>query len=474
MGSVMDPILLRAILRKDFMSFVEKVFQTLNPTQTFVPSWYLEAIAWHLEQCRLGHITRLLITVPPRHLKSVSASVAFPAFILGHDPTARIVASSYSMELATKFARDTRAVMNTLWYRQLFPGTRFSRERNADLEFMTSRRGYRLTTSTGATLTGRGGNMIIIDDPMKPEEAMSQTQRAAVANWFDNTLYTRQDDKRTDCIIIVMQRLHQEDLIGHVLSKGDDWVHLDLPAIAEVEQDIQIGPDRWHRREPGGLLQPVREPLSVLNKLKVNMGSFHFAAQYQQRPIPEDGEILKWSWFRTYETEPSDHDAQVVQSWDTASKAGELNDYSVCTTWLIKDKKYYLLDVFRQKLDFPELRRAIIELAQQFEPYAILIEDKASGMALLQQLEAERSIRTPIAIEPHGDKITRASGESPAIEAGDVLLPTNAPWLTDFRNEISQFPNGRHDDQVDSMTQMLHWHRTREEYVTNFTVTFAH
>ena len=202
------------------------------------------------------------------------------------------------------------------------------------------------------------------------------------------------------------------------------------------------------------------------------MGSFHFSAQYLQAPLPEDGEIFKLEWFRTYDTEPSRAGGEIVQSWDTASKSGDANDFSVCTTWLVQGKDYYLLEVFRKKLTFPQLLSEVRLHAQLWRPNALLIEDKASGTALLQELSLNRIPETPYpkAIEPEGDKITRAAQQSAAIEAGHVLLPVKANWLSSLRDELVQFPNGRHDDQIDSMTQFLKWVRTRQIWPTHIPI----
>ena len=456
--------LLQAMLREDLLSFTAKCFATLNPSQVLTRQWYLEAIAWKLELVRRGIIKRLIIAVPPRHLKSIMASVAFPAWLLGRDPSLRIVCASYAADLADKFALDSRAILTSHWYREAFPSTRISREKNAVSDFMTTARGGRLTTSVGGSLTGRGGDILIFDDPMKPADALSTAKRQSACDWFDNTAYSRLDDKQNGAIIVVMQRVHQEDLVGHLLGKGDDWDMLTLPSIAEVDETIAIGPGRYHHRRAGELLQPQREPLHVLEALKRTIGHYNFSAQYQQAPIPIEGEIIKWGWFRRYDTAPQRKGhAQVVQSWDTASKGGELNDYSVCTTWLAKGQDYYLLDVFRKKLLYPELRRAVIEQSERWQPSAILIEDKASGTALSQDFRPGelKGCYKPIPIDPESDKLTRAAAQSLAIENGQVFLPAEAPWLADLHAEIVQFPNARHDDQIDSMSQYLGWIRKR-------------
>ena len=254
-----------------------------------------------------------------------------------------------------------------------------------------------------------------------------------------------------------MQRLHVADLVGHLLERDDSWTHLTLPAIADSEEEIEIGPGEFHRRAPGEVLHSEREPIAALNDLRDGMGSQAFSAQYQQAPVPSGGALVQRSWFRSYNRAPDRNSGdRVVQSWDTASKAGKTNDYSVCTTWLMRGGDYYLLDVYRQRLAFPDLRRFIVSHAEAYDATGVLIEDASSGVALIQDLQDEGKVR-PIAIQPEGDKTARLEGQTPVIEAGHVLLPQEAPWLADFLVEILAFPAGRYDDQVDSLSQFLTW-----------------
>ena len=449
--------LLNLSLRQDPAAFIHRSFQTVSPGIEYQHNWHIDVIARHLEQCRRGDIKRLIITLPPRHLKSICASVAFPAWVLGHDPVRRIICASYSNELAEKHARDCRALMESAWYRDVFPKTRLDPSKNTAFEFATTARGFRLATSVGGTLTGRGGNFILIDDPLKASDAQSNARRDGVNDWFRNTLFSRLDNKAEDCIVIVMQRLHVDDLVGHLLRSGESWTHLCLPAIAEASQHFDLGDGRVFERHPGDVLFPAREPLETLEAIKKTLGSYQFSAQYQQNPVPIEGNLIKWRWFRTYpqcpERRPGDF---VTQSWDTASKAGEINDYSVCTTWLRRGNDHYLLDVRRDRLEYPALKQLVAQLAGRDDPGAILIEDRSSGTQLIQDLRNGGTVR-PIPISPEADKITRMYGQTAKLEAGYVLIPEQAPWLDDFRDEILQFPNGRHDDQVDSMSQYLAW-----------------
>lgn len=287
---------------------------------------------------------------------------------------------------------------------------------------------------------------------------MSEIRRKSVNDWFDGTLYSRLDSKKDDVIIIVMQRVHVDDLVGYVLEKDSGWVHLDLPAIADEEQTIPIGPNEVHHRQIGEILHSDRESQETLDKIRADMGTAAFSAQYLQRPVPVEGNLVKWEWFRFYACPPAKvADGRIIQSWDTASKAGELNDYSVCTTWLMKGDDYYLFDVVRERLEYPALKKRVIDLARRKGAHSVLIEDKGSGTQLIQDLRQAKTGTRPIKIEPEGDKITRMSNQSAKIEAGQVFLPKDASWLDEFKAEILAFPSGKFDDQVDSLSQFLGW-----------------
>ena len=445
-----------ALLRDDLSSFLQKCFQAVDGGSTYSHNWHIDAIAHHLEQVERGEITRLIITMPPRSLKSISASVAFPAWLLGRNPRKRILAVSYSESLAEKFARDCQSVMQSAWYRLCFPGTRIAQGRSARNDYETTLGGGRYSTSVGGSVTGRGGDIIVIDDPHKPEDATSDVKRRSVINWFRSTQLSWLNDPKTGPIILIQQRVHEEDLAGVLLEKGG-WVHLDLQAIAEEKTVIDLGNGRHVTRQEGDLLHADRLPRNLLDRRRDELGSYVFAAQYQQRPAPLGGGLVKWDWFQTYDDppdrRPGDH---LVQSWDTASKAEEANDYSVCTTWLVRRQNAWLLDVFRQKLEFPELRRRLIHHAGQWRPSLILIENVGSGTHLMQDLK--QTTRYNICgIVPKMDKETRLLAVSPVIESGRIVIPEEAPWLADLQRELTVFPKGKNDDQVDSITQFLNW-----------------
>jgi len=379
-----------ALLRNDFSTFIEGSFCELNPDAQFLSNWHIEAIASELERCLRGETKRLIICVPPRSLKSHCASVAFPAWLLGHKPSAQIICASYGQDLADKLALDSRTLMNSEWYRNVF-ATRLSSQRQAVSEFITEAHGFRLATSVGGVLTGRGGDFIIIDDPLKPDEAVSDTQRNAVNDWYEHTLYSRLNNKQTGCIILIMQRLHEDDLVGHLLQQGG-WKILKFPAIA-IEDETHIIQNcygtRTVRRVKGTALHPERESEDQLADIRRNLGEYNFAGQYQQEPAPLGGGMVKLDWLKTYKVgeEPAQFDL-VFQSWDTAVKATELSDYSVCTTWGKKDQNLYLLHVLRQRMEYPELKRAVRGQAARFNATTVLIEDKSSGTELIQELHS--------------------------------------------------------------------------------------
>jgi len=456
-----------AILQQDFLAFLSKAFTTASGGDHFAPNWHHDAIGHQLSRVERGAATRLIVTMPPRYLKSISISVAWVAWRLGRDPGLKFVCVSYSAELAQKHAGDCRAIMQTDWYQRVFPETRLKRGGGAEMDFATTKGGGRLSTSVGGTLTGRGGDIIIIDDPIKPDEAMSETARRRVIHWYANTLSSRLNDKSKGAILLVMQRLHEEDLAGHLLEAGG-WDHLSLQAIAETSEDVPLGGGRMHKRQSGDALHPEREDVARLTALKKEMGSASFSAQYQQSPVPAEGLHVKREWFRRYKEVPERQPGDlIVQSWDTASKDGVFNDFSVCISALVRQRQVFVLDVVRDKLQFPDLLRHTKSLATRWETNVLLIEDAASGAQLIQVLKRERppNIPTPIPCKPEGDKVTRFSAESARIEAGDLLLPEDAPWLAGFERELLGFPNLRHDDQVDALTQLLAWRSPRRARV---------
>ncbi len=403
---------------------------------------------------------RLIVNVPPRNLKSLTFNVALTAFMLGHDPRKRIFCISYGERLAEDHATQFRAIVESDWYPRIFPNMRIKRMVNHDA--FTTERGFRRWTSISGALTGMGGDVIIVDDPIKPEDVLSETKREAVNSWFGGTLLSRLDNKESGVVIVLMQRLHQDDLCGYLLRETTGWTHLELPAIAIMPQEIPIGRGRFHHRAVGDILHPRFESEAALTALRGSMGPPQFCAQYQQRPIPVEGEFLNPEWFRYYETQPErDSHSYVIQSWDTASKDGLASSYNACTTWLVRDNKYLLLDVYRGKLNFPALREMALVLSQKFKPRCILIEDASTGSALAAELKSQHGQTAIIQlVKPDQDKRVRLYIQQSKFASGQVWFPRRAPWLRTFLDELLSFPDSKYSDQVDSLSQALASKRT--------------
>ena len=445
-----------AIFRQDFIAFLRKAYEILYPGETLIWGWYLEAIAHFLEDCR-GKRARKIINAPPRSLKSFIVSVAWVAFTLSRDPTHRFICCSYPGDLATKLHAVCRRLMESDWYCSLCP-TRL--EKSTENELITTKGGYRYATSVGGTLTGLGADTIILDDPLSADEARSEVSRRNVNQWFPKALMSRLNNKKAGAVIIVMQRLHMDDLTGHLMEIGG-WDRLCLPAKAPKDASIPLwrGDYAWKADE---LLQPLREDDSVLDELKRQFGAEAFNALYLQAPVPAGGNMLKPEWLKWCELAPTRQSSdQVVISVDTAAKATATSNYSAMLVFLVrKSNEFYLIEIYRKRLEFPDLLAAIEALITKYKPNAVLIEDHSSGTGLCQQLQ-KNGVAGVIPIRPINDKATRMSTETPKLQAGNLILPKVASWIDDFMVEYLAFPNAKYNDQIDALSQFLNWQSNR-------------
>ena len=448
---------LNVVLKTDYLAFLEKAFHTLNPGKPFLYNWHLAAMAYQLERCMTGQTTRLMIHMPPRHLKSITVSIAFTAWLLGHDPGKRIIVISYADRLSKQFSRETRKIMEADWYQKLFPATRLSAKKNTETEIHTTKNGFRIATSVGGALTGFGGDYIILDDSMKAGDAKSEAERNSVKNWYVDTVPSRLDNPKAGVIMHIAQRTHVDDLCGYLMERGD-WEKLVLPAIATLDyEEIHVSEGHTFERFRGDVLHPEHLPSEVLEERKRDIGSQNFEAQYQQDPVPPGGAMIQSAWFEWYTGRPKPGYFEVLtQSWDPAIETGEANDFSVCTTWGMRNNKHYVLGVFRGRLEFPTLVRTAVSLAHEWNPDRILIEKAGGGAQLAQTLYNLHGLPV-ITIAPLKDKVTRAAKPVAMIEARRVYLPREAPWLAELLRELLLFPYGKFDDQVDSVTQYLNY-----------------
>lgn len=456
-----------SILDQNLSSFIKQCFFTTNPGTEYLHNWHIDLIAEYLKACENGQIKRLIINIPPRYMKSLSVSVAWPAWLLGHNPARRIIAASYSQNLSLKHAIDSRLVMNSKWYKKIFPDTKFTKDQNEKEKFITSERGYRIATSVGGSITGEGGNFLIVDDPHNPSDIFSDNIRGQTNQWFDQVFSSRLDDKKKGVFVVVMQRLHQDDLTGHLLQRNQKaWEFLSLPVSVDKKTLVSFG-DVDFTREAGSFLHPKREGREEIETAKKELGSYAFSAQYMQNPVPQVGGMIKPEWIRRtkdlgFGIQGNENllSGNITQSWDTAIKAKQENDFSVCTTWAETENGFYLIDVFKKRMEYPELKSAVINMAAKWNPEQVLIEDKASGQSIIQDLKRETKLPV-IPINSAKDKVTRMAVVSGLFEAGKIFLPKSADWIVDYELELFAFPNGKHDDQVDSTSQFLNWTRNK-------------
>lgn len=445
-------------------AFFIKVFNTLHPTKKYQDNWHIDLMLEYLKTIEEGKIKRLIINIPPRTLKSVCINVFWPTWLLAKNPAMKIITVSYSQELSNKHSQDCRFVMQQDWFKRYFPESLIIKGRNTKSKFMTAQHGFRFATSVGGTLTGEGADIIIVDDPQTPLQALSKKERAKTITWFEQTLMSRLNNKQNGIVVLIMQRLHVDDLAGYLLKKRG-WKLLKIPIIAEKDEEIKFKSFKYDRKY-GEVLNVKYDNKKIINKLKDELGNYAFNAQYQQNPQSIESEIIKSSWIQYYKEGDIDHintntenDMLIYQSWDCAIKDKNNNDYTVCITLGVHNNKYYLLDVFREKLAYPYLKEKIISLYNQFKPVTILIEDKASGQQLIQELE-----HLPIiGILPKYNKLTRLILVTPLLESKSFYIPHTssyascASWVKDFYDELITFPYVNHDDQVDALTQVLYW-----------------
>ena len=585
----------------DIKSFLIKVFETLHPNKKMISNWHLDLMIEYLKAIERGDMKRLIVNLPPRSLKSICVNVAWPAWLLGQSPNIKIIAVSYNQQLSEKHSIDCRIIMQSDWYKKLFPETVLARGTNS--KFVTTYRGFRFATSTGGTLTGEGADVIIIDDPTSAAAAFSNKQRRKTYEWFKSCLLSRLNDSKNGKIVLVMQRLHADDLTGMLLKSDtkDTWKVLKIPAVSYKKQTISFGMFKYVRfagenlydnaylidssgnkialKNKDAILKYIKPLFSTnniflkttvampdsqfnfiknsfklpnnnsiwdtkseqtnlfcghkllekydlyycksfrmnfkkanydvifekyfkesnkidlielnqdisgvnydFNLVRSEVGTAVFNIQYQQEANAMLQSIIKDEWIQRYtdyqscniesvddlasnnykfDTSMFDY---VYQSWDCAVKCGENNDYSVCSSWGIKNEKLYLLNILRTKIDYPNLRKAIYNMSLAFKPDAILIEDCSAGQQIIQEINSISANIRIIPIKPKNDKITRLTLVSPLFERGIVLLPKDAVWIAQLLDELLNFPDVENDDQVDSMSQFLLWYQKNEAF----------
>lgn len=469
-----------ALRSSSLRSFVEAAWRVVEPATVLASNWHIDAICDYLQAVSRGEIDRLLINVPPRHMKSLTVSVFWPAWIWAWAPHTRFLTASYGAGLAERDAIRSRDLLRSAWYRERWPELELKGDVNRTNRYENTQTGYRVATGVGGEATGEGGDVIIIDDPHKLEEALSDSARARVIDWHDGTLASRFNDPKTGVEVVVMQRLHERDLSGHLLERGG-FTHLCIPARYERQHPF-VWPDDPRTRE-GELLWPTHIPETALRRIEQTMGSFRGAGQLQQRPAAPEGELLKRSWWRFYNPEylhPKKiamlpRFTRIVSSWDTAFEDKTTSDYVVGQVWGLAGPDRYLLYSYRRHANLQATKQAMRDAYSWVEQrwpraaHTIVIEKSANGAEIISALK--RELTGVVAITVSNDKITRAIAASAPLESGNILVPGHttpdtpagyhAPdWVADLIEEAALFPNGKHDDQVDAFSQAVNWART--------------
>ncbi|MTI49464.1 MAG: terminase [Firmicutes bacterium] len=481
----------KELAQQSLSEYIKQSWHVLEPGTPYVHNWHIDAIAEHLEAVNKGQIKRLLINIPPRNSKSITTTVMYPTWTWINDPYKRFMSLSYSDRLAKKHNMNRRDIIQSPWYKNNWHNKyRIKGDANRQDFFENDKQGFMYSSGIGGTVTGEGADIIIVDDPHNPKKAESDAERQHAIDFFKMTLPSRINNKKKGVIIVIMQRLHEEDIAGHILANNLGYTHLCLPAIAEEKTIITLPiSNKKIIREDGDLLNPSREGKEELEQLKKDMGSYAFAGQYQQDPAPKEGGIFKKHWwkfwkfpgqnlppviikvpYKGYDGEIKYREENVYaidlpdnleqsQSWDMSFKKGEHNDYVACGVWAKKNADKFLLDLIEKKLSFTETLKEVRSVTTKWpKTNRKLVEDKANGTAVMDTLKNE--IRGIIEINPGSDsKEARAEAVSADIEAGNIYLPHPQlyDWVDDFIDRSAKFPKVKHDDIIDQMTQYLNY-----------------
>lgn len=447
--------------------FVKMAFNELNPSQQYLDNWHIKLICSKLAEVFSQRNKRLIISMPPRYMKSIIVSTAFPAWCLGIDPTTKIIVASYSQVLANKLSLDTRKVIESEWYKRFYPKVNLTQSQT--FKFCTEQNGFRFATSVMGSLTGEGADILIVDDPHKPNEVDSKLKRDNVINWYNQTFCSRLNNVKTGSIIIVMQRLHTDDLVGFLMEKaGQEWDILNFDAIATQSRLVKLDRGDMMMRSIGQPLHDVRQNVQALDKIRREMGEGVFSAQYQQNPQAGGGRFLKRSWLRYY-SHAYDVQNTYFISIDAATKTSLQNDYTAITVWhATKDSQQYiyLADLVYKKMEYPDLVQNVYEIIKKYKPETIIIEDKSSGTQLIQDLK-RRGVLNIKANQPKTSKELRLATVAIYFEEGLVHFSKTIQNLWEVEVQLLTFPSSKHDDIVDSVSMFLNWYYVVNKFAQN-------
>ena len=467
--------------------FARQAWPFLEPRTPFVPSWHVDVICEHLELVFAGEIRRLLINIQPGVLKSTLVSILGPTWRWTTNPETRFLTASYGADLALRDSVRSRALINSAWYRQHWGDVfRLTGDQNEKSRYTNDKTGHRMALSVGSGVTGEHGDVLILDDPNKADDAFSAAARERVKNWFGGVWATRLNDPKAGAKIVIQQRVHEDDLTGHILAsegtlaEGGEWLHLCLPAEYErahpfvCPAEITLPSGRVAPGDPrtqeGELLAPEWMPRDVLDRLAKSMHGTA-AGQLQQRPAPAEGAILKRHWWRYYEPDRWPGVTSTVSYWDTTWKTKTTSDYVVGLVVGIAGANRYILRRYRDRWNLVDTceqiqaSRAWLEERIPRLAHVIYVEAAANGPEIVAALRG--SVPGIVSARVERDKVARAFAITPSLEAGQVFLPGRAnadgsgpdpsspAWVLELVDECAAFPNGAHDDQVDAVTGAL-------------------
>lgn len=468
-------------LRQDFGKFVRRSWNTVEPAMKLIDNWHIDAIAEHLNAVANKQIRFLMINIGPGYAKSVIASVMFSAWMWARRPEERILAATYASSLTIRDSIRTRDLLMSEWYQSTFnPEWKIARAQkkgdtgvvvNGHWEMVkenedwlsNSRSGERRALSVGGKATGFRGDGQIFDDLLNASDKHSKPARDSAKDWAISTMSTRFNDMRAGWRVVIGQRLHEEDPYGAMLATGD-YEHLCLPSEYEPERRAHtvIG---WTdpRSKPGELLFPELFTAEVLAKAKRDLGSFDYSGQHQQSPSPVEGGLFKRGWWQYYKFGMLIQFDVMAISVDATFKELTDNDFVSIQVWGFVGSRCYLVDRYKARMGYVATKEKVKHFIVKYpKARAKLIEDKANGSAIIEELKKE--FHGVIAVNPEGGKVSRAAAVSPSVEAGNVYLPETSvecPWPQEIVDEAAVFPNGAHDDDVDSMSQALIWRLKR-------------
>lgn len=457
---------IQALLRQDFPAFIEKVFTTIDPGSEYLHNWHIDLIAEYLIACQRKEIKKLIINIPPRHLKSLSVAVAFPAWLLGQNPSEHIMCASYSHDLSFQHSMNTRLILESTWYQATFPNTRLLADQNTKRKFVTDKMGFRIATSVGSTATGEGGNFLIIDDPLSADQAASETMRDNANRWFDQTFASRLNDKKNGVMIVIMQRLHENDLTAHLLKKGG-WEHLCIPLIAETKTTYKRG---WveKTRTEGELLHPERISATEVATIQAEAGAYAFAGQYQQSPSPIGGGEFRQEWIQYYNTmDYSKYNTYIFI--DPANAKTKTNDFTaMVVVGAGPDGNLYILDMVRDKLNVREREDTLFALHAKYKPQLVAYEKYGMQVDIdwLRKSMEDRNYR--FRIEEVGGALKKEDRIRRLIRyfyEGRIYMPRmlfKSNWMNQtvdlidafIHQEYNTFPVGLHDDMLDALSRI--------------------